>query len=94
MTLLAVLKGKKFVLMMVAGDRLIARGAVRKKMQLKPGLLTTPKAHWPLFEGGLSMEVADATSDGFQTFRYKYDASYNVSVAYSVSCAWLTEVCG
>ena len=62
-----------------AGDRLIARGLL-KRTQLKAGLLTAPKEHWPPFEGGLSMEVDGVTSDGRQMFRYLPSASYNVSL--------------
>ena len=64
---------------MFAGDRLMARGLL-KRIQLKAGLLTAPKEHWPPFEGGLSMEVAGVNSDGRQMFRYTPSASYNVSL--------------
>lgn len=57
----------------------MSRGLLRRS-PLKAGLLTSPKEHWPRFEGGLSMEVAGVTSDGRQMFRYTPSASYNVSL--------------
>ena len=76
------LKDMTYESTLVAGDRLIARGLL-KRTQLKAGLLTAPKEHWPPFEGGLSMEVAGVTSDGRQMFRYTPSASYHVRNACS-----------
>ena len=56
----------------------MARGLL-KKLQLKPGLLTTPKDHWPPFERGIHMEVAEKPSaDGRPMFRYTHSAAYHV----------------
>ncbi|KAL3162159.1 hypothetical protein ABBQ32_009867 [Trebouxia sp. C0010 RCD-2024] len=57
--------------------RMLARGLL-KRVQLKPGMLTTPKDHWPPFEGGIHMEVAGKpTADGRPMFRYTHSAAYH-----------------
>ncbi|KAL3147449.1 hypothetical protein ABBQ38_014508 [Trebouxia sp. C0009 RCD-2024] len=57
--------------------RMLARGLL-KRVQLKSGMLTTPKDHWPPFEGGIHMEVAGKpTADGRPMFRYTHSPAYH-----------------
>ena len=64
----------------------MARGLI-KRTPLKAGLLIVPAEHWPPFEGGLSMELAEATSDGQQCFKYTHSAAYHVRVPNSLEKA-------
>lgn len=69
--------------------RMTARGhgghqAIRRP--LKKGLLIAPKAHWPRFDGGLSMETAGFEADGRQIFRYEHSVAYSAVQAAFEDC--------